>query len=72
MYGGSPAHPSRNAAAASIACRITQSPSGTISPLSSAISMNSSGGTIPRTGCCQRTSASSPRVRPVARSTMGW
>ena len=36
----------------------TQSPSGTIRPVSSAIGMNSSGWMIPRTGWSQRTSAS--------------
>ena len=33
---------------------------GTISPVSSAIGMNSAGDTIPRSGCRQRNSASNP------------
>ena len=38
----------------------TQRPIGRIEPCSSAISMKSPGGTRPRSGCCQRTSASTP------------
>ena len=43
-----------------------------MSPLSSAAEMKSLGGTMPRRGCCQRTSASTPTMRPVASSTSGW
>ena len=43
----------------------THRPSGTIRPVSSASGMNDSGGTRPRTGCCQRTSASKPTIRSV-------
>ena len=50
----------------------TCSPSRAISPVSSAIGMNSSGPTRPRSGCCQRTSASVDTGRPVARSITGW
>ena len=42
------------------AVRSTHSPSATISPVSSATRMNSPGGTRPRSGWCQRTSASTP------------
>jgi hypothetical protein len=50
----------------------TQRPIGTIRPLSSATSMNWSGAITPRTGCCQRTSASKPTASSVCRSTIGW
>ena len=50
----------------------TQRPSGMMSPLSSASGMNSSGGIRPRSGCCQRTSASRPEMRSVSRVTSGW
>ena len=50
----------------------TQRPSGTISPVSSASGMNAIGGTRPRVGCCQRTSASNPTTASVSRSTIGW
>ena len=45
------------------ACRKTQSPMGTMSPVSSAIGMNSEGRTKPRDGCLQRISASQPMTR---------
>ncbi|MGA9077113.1 MAG: hypothetical protein WB383_02105 [Acidimicrobiales bacterium] len=51
---------------------ITHSPIGTMSPVSSAIGMNSSGGTIPRAGSIHRMSASTPVYRPSCRSTIGW
>ena len=58
------------------ACRatssITQAPSGSISPVSSATSMNSDGGTIPSSSSSQRASASTPSIAPVWRSTVGW
>ena len=38
----------------------------------SASGTNSSGEIRPRSGCCQRISASKPARRPDARSTMGW
>ena len=44
----------------------TRSVSGRISPVCSASGMNSSGQSRPRSGCCQRTSASTLRTRPVA------
>ena len=43
-----------------------------MSPVRSAIGMKSSGGMNPRSGCDQRTSASTPPTRPAARSTFGW
>ena len=46
------------------ASRRTQRPIGRIAPFSSAISMNSPGDTRPRSGCCQRTSASTPAGWP--------
>ena len=49
----------------------TKSPIGRISPVSSAIGMNMSGGTRPRRGCCQRISASTPTTRPVVMSICG-
>ena len=39
-------------------------PARTISPLSSATSMNSAAPSSPRVGCCQRASASNPMTRP--------
>ena len=48
------------------ASRSTNRPMGTIRPVCSASGMKSSGGTSPRSGCCQRTSASTPASRPVA------
>ena len=44
------------------ASRSTQVPSGTIRPVSSASEMNSPGPSRPRSGCCQRTSASRPTI----------
>ena len=46
--------------------RSTHSPSGTIRPVSSASGMNSSGGTSPCSGCCQRSSASTPTMLAAA------
>ena len=54
------------------AVRRIHSPSSTIRPLRSATGMKSTGLTNPRTGCCQRTSDSTYRVRPSGRLTMGW
>ena len=44
----------------------------TMRPFSSAIGMKSFGGTSPRVGCCQRTSASSDTTRFSASETIGW
>ena len=54
------------------AVRRTHSPSGTISPVSSASGTKASGPSSPCSGCCQRTSASNPRSVSSARSTTGW
>ena len=43
----------------------THSPISTMSPVSSAIGMKSSGETMPRLGCAQRISASTPTTSPV-------
>ena len=45
-----------------------QAPSGTIRPISSATEMNSPGGTSPRTGWRQRTSASNPPMHRARKS----
>ena len=45
--------------------------SGRISPVCSARGMNSPGGTSPRIGCCQRTSASTPSAPPRAQAHLG-
>ena len=62
----------RMAAPSRQARRSTQRSRASISPLSSAATMNSSGGTTPRSGCVHRHSASTPSSRPVPRSTTGW
>jgi hypothetical protein len=51
---------------------ITQSPSGTMRPFSSARRMKRAGVRSPSSGCCQRTSASMPTMRPVHDSICGW
>ena len=50
----------------------THSPSGTISPISSASGMNSAGDTRPRSGWRQRSSASKPTMAWRSRSICGW
>ena len=60
------------AGACAPAVRSTQAPIGTISPVSSADGMKSFGGTRPRSGCRQRSSASTPTVRPLPSCTCGW
>ena len=54
------------------ASSITHWPSGTMRPVSSARGMNASGERRPRCGWSQRTSASTPVMRPVWSDTMGW
>ena len=54
------------------AARSTHSPSGTISPVSSATGMNSIGPTSPRSGCAHRSSTSAPVPRPLCARTFGW
>ena len=43
-----------------------------IRPVSSAAWMNSTGWSRPRSGCCQRTSASWLKTLPLFASTIGW
>src|ERR671923_105419 len=43
-----------------------------MSPVASAIGMNSSGGTSPRPGSSQRSSASKPTTVPAGSSALGW
>jgi hypothetical protein len=43
-----------------------------IRPVSSATGMNSAGYTRPRSGCSQRTNASSPASSPDMFDTLGW
>ena len=54
------------------AVRSTHSPMGRISPLFSAIGMNSAGDTMPSSGCCQRSKASTPMIRSDLRLRWGW
>ena len=54
------------------ASRSTQRPIGTIRPISSASGMKVSGPSIPRSGWCQRSSASTPLTPPSERFTSGW
>ena len=51
-------------AASSHADLMTHSPSATIRPISSATGINSTGDTMPRSGWCQRSSASQQRTSP--------
>ena len=48
------------------------SPSGTISPVSSATGIKLSGATVPRVGECQRIKASAPTIPPDSMFMMGW
>ena len=50
----------------------TSMPISTISPLDSAVVMNSEGRSRPRSGWCQRTSASNAWMPPSLRETIGW
>ena len=51
------------------AVRSAQRPIGRIRPVASASGMKAAGGSSPRSGWRQRSSASTPLTRPVARST---
>src|SRR5258708_31150850 len=53
------------------ACSNTQAPIGTISPVDSANGMNCNGGTVPFSGCCHRSNASTPTRRSIASDTFG-
>ena len=50
----------------------TQRPTSNISPLSSAVSMNSLGASSPRSGWGQRTRASNAWIVPSTSETTGW
>ena len=50
----------------------TQRPISRIRSDASATGMNSPGQTMPLVGCIQRTSDSTPVIRPVATSKIGW
>src|ERR1044072_3903247 len=50
---------------------MTSSPSGMMRQVSWAMGMKSIGEMKPRSGCCQRTSASKPRRRKLSKATMG-
>ena len=54
------------------ACRRAQPPISAIRPMSSAMARNSPGGIGPRSGWCQRSSASNPVACSDSRQTMGW
>ncbi len=54
------------------ALSMIQSPSGTMSPVSSARGMNSVGGMSPSSGSCQRTRASTPMVWAEFTLISGW
>jgi hypothetical protein len=54
------------------ACPSTYTVSRLISPVLSAIGMNSAGDTMPRTGWFQRTSASTPHSWCMFSETVGW
>ncbi len=62
----------RMRAAVAHASRSTQRSIATIIPDSSATGMKPAGGIVPRSGWFQRTSASQPTIRSLARSTSGW
>jgi len=66
---GSPS--SRQALACRHAVRSTHAPIGRIKPVSSAIGMNSVGGTWPRSSFFQRSSASMPETVPLLTSNCG-
>ena len=53
------------------ACWITHAPICAISPVCSAIGMNTSGGMRPLVGCFQRISASHDTTRPLSTLTIG-
>ena len=59
-------------AASAQARAITNRPRSTIAPVSSAIEMNTPGGSRPRVGWRHRTSPSSAAIAPSASATIGW
>ncbi len=54
------------------AARSTFGPMISIRPLCSATSMNTEGGIVPRVGCCQRSSTSTPTMRRSRMRKIGW
>ena len=62
----------RSSAAFSTTRSSTMAPISTTAPVSSAKAMNSPGGTSPRSGWFQRTSASRATARQSASDTTGW
>ncbi len=68
--GGTPAR-SQAWIWAQVACS-THSSMRRIRPRFSATGMNSPGSTSPRSGCCQRSSASTATMRPLPSSMLGW
>ena len=50
----------------------TRSPRASISPVSSATAMKTSGATLPALGWVQRASASTPMIAPSPSDTIGW
>ena len=63
---------SSHAAVCRVASPSTHRVSGTTMPFCSASGMKSHGMSSPRSGCCQRTSASTPVTSPVVRCSTGW
>jgi hypothetical protein len=61
-------HPSRSRSARAR----TQSVSGSIRPDRSTAGRNAPGASRPRSGCCQRSSASIPQTRPLSIAILGW
>ncbi len=72
MNGACPGRVRCHCAAWAQAVSMTQRPSGVMTPLASAASMNDSGDSSPSVGWCQRSRASAPRRSPSGRPTMGW
>jgi len=71
MRSGGRPMPSHVASCAQ-AVRMTQAPTGSTRPVSSSAPMKRSGGTMPRPGECQRSSASTPVMAPSDRRAFGW
>ena len=62
----------RQVAACAVAVDSTHRPMWSINPLRSAMGMNRSGPTGPRSGWVQRHRASTASVRPESMLTIGW
>ena len=63
---------SRHAATCATTSSSTRAVSSRITGVGSATRMSSSGTTMPRSGCRQRSSASTPTTSPVAIAICGW